>query len=758
MVRSFRAGWAAGLLVTLAGYTAGDVGAQSRLSSGSAFTVDDVLDVRNLSIEDVSASGAWIAVSTTSLRDRIGVDNYRSGDPTYVGPRLSRLWSVDGRSGERREVFEQPVQLGGMAWSPEEDRLALVVRTDEAFEVVVWNRESGALRPLALPEGAEPVIGGGGADPRWSSDGRSVYLAVRPPGWAERAHEEFQSLTEGPIVALSSERPFLAWEALAARRYDQAIVALDVAGGDPREIVPSAPILSYDVSPDGRWLRYTEFTDTATDYDSNRGSDGRIHVVDLSSGRSTILAEPEDELDPTWAADGVTFAFTRSDSLFVGDVSEDREPRFVALFDGEDDAEDSGEGRLSLIGLGPTGRRLIASGRGSLWYVDARDGTRTRIAELPERRPRSRLPQLYQVADWSPDGEAVYLRYAAQDRWERGVSRFEFGSGTLTPVYRTEEIIGDLEMSSDGSSFVIAGAPGNRPNVLQVADSGFENVRILFDPNPDLSRKSLSSTELVHYRDVDGTELFGVVYHPIGYREGQRYPTVFLVYEDFFDDRFNATVQVLTNQGYVVVNPSVKFETGHPEEAWLKGVTAAANRLIDLGIADPDRLGVHGTSYGGYATNLLITQTDRFKAAINISGKVNMVSFYTDSPRIGIRNIRAPEWGQDRVGATLWEQPQKYIATSAIMDADRIDTPLLLMTGRQDHNVPARQAMEMYYALRRLGKHVEWVEYVHGGHGMPTTTVEEVEDYHRRILQWYDRFLKGGDTAEVTSSSANPAR
>jgi dipeptidyl aminopeptidase/acylaminoacyl peptidase len=132
---------------------------------------------------------------------------------------------------------------------------------------------------------------------------------------------------------------------------------------------------------------------------------------------------------------------------------------------------------------------------------------------------------------------------------------------------------------------------------------------------------------------------------------------------------------------------------------------------------------VQGTSYGGYATNLLITQTNRFKAAINISGKVNMVSFYTDSPRLGVRNIHAPEKSQDRIGATLWQQPQKYIQHSAIMFADRIKTPLLLMSGEQDHNVPARQLMEMYYALRRLNKEVEWVSYTNGGH--------DADDNHR---------------------------
>ncbi len=198
------------------------------------------------------------------------------------------------------------------------------------------------------------------------------------------------------------------------------------------------------------------------------------------------------------------------------------------------------------------------------------------------------------------------------------------------------------------------------------------------------------------------------------------------------------------------MQPSVNLEIGFPGEAWEKGVTAAANKLIDRGIADEERLGVQGTSYGGYATNLLITQTSRFKAAINISGKVNMVSFYTDSPRLGVRNIHAPEKSQDRIGATLWQQPQKYIQHSAIMFADRIKTPLLLMSGELDTNVPARQAMEMYYALRRLGKDVEWVQYMDGGHGMPTVSIEEVKDYHRRIVGWYDSHLKGDPKKNAT--------
>jgi dipeptidyl aminopeptidase/acylaminoacyl peptidase len=168
-------------------------------------------------------------------------------------------------------------------------------------------------------------------------------------------------------------------------------------------------------------------------------------------------------------------------------------------------------------------------------------------------------------------------------------------------------------------------------------------------------------------------------------------------------------------------------------------------------VADSSRLGVHGTSYGGYATNLLITQTGRFKAAINMSGKVDLISFYTDSPRLGVRNIHAAEKSQDRIGATLWQQPQKYIAHSAIMFADRITTPLLMLTGGQDHNVPELNEREMYYALRRLGKTVVWVSYTNSGHGVPATTETDFTDYHQRILDWYEKYLAPTRKSAATS-------
>ena len=162
------------------------------------------------------------------------------------------------------------------------------------------------------------------------------------------------------------------------------------------------------------------------------------------------------------------------------------------------------------------------------------------------------------------------------------------------------------------------------------------------------------------------------------------------------------------------------------------------------------RITIHSTPslHGGVVSDrmsrrkvLLLTQTTRFKAAINVSGKVNMVSFYTDSPRLGVRNTHAPEKSQDRIGGTLWEYPERYLEHSAILHADRITTPLLCITGDQDPNVPSSQSREIYYALRRLGREVEWVRYVNGAHRPPSNAAESV-DFEQRMLAWYDKYLK----------------
>jgi dipeptidyl aminopeptidase/acylaminoacyl peptidase len=209
-------------------------------------------------------------------------------------------------------------------------------------------------------------------------------------------------------------------------------------------------------------------------------------------------------------------------------------------------------------------------------------------------------------------------------------------------------------------------------------------------------------------------------------------------------------MNLLAARGWFVFHPSVDLQIGYPGEAWVKGVTDGINSLEQRGLVDGTKLGVEGQSYGGYATNLLITQTDRFKAAVNISGKVDLISFLGDSPRIGTRNYSAAENGQDRIGQTLWQAPMKYIQHSAIFYADRITTPLLMLTGKDDWNVPDTNEREMYYALRRLGKEAVWVQYAHAGHGAGRAgTPDEFQDFWTRIFGWFGTHFDKSDVMQA---------
>jgi dipeptidyl aminopeptidase/acylaminoacyl peptidase len=391
---------------------------------------------------------------------------------------------------------------------------------------------------------------------------------------------------------------------------------------------------------------------------------------------------------------------------------------------------------------------LITSKQG--WYVaSVADGSHDRVLTLDDKN-EDKNPKLTAV-DWLPSGEAILVQYGEPDRWERGLSRLDLKTRALTSLARDNGVYQGFRLSRDGRTLLFLKSDGTRPAELYAADAAFGNARKLTDLNPWMANKALPASELVSYRDADGKVLYGVLRYPIGYEKGRKYPTVFEIYETFFDNGFNGRAAMLAGHGYAVFHPSVNLVVGRPGESWAKGVTAAANKLIDMGVADPDRLGVHGTSYGGYATVLLLTETDRFKAAINISGKVNMVSFYTDSERLGVRNTHAPEKSQDRIGGTLWEFPERYIEHSAIFRLDRVKTPLLTISGDQDPNVPANQSRELYYALRRLGKEVEWVRYVNGGHRPPNSVAESI-DFERRIVAWYDKYLKP-KPATTTSAS-----
>jgi dipeptidyl aminopeptidase/acylaminoacyl peptidase len=721
----------------------------------SPFTAEDMLKVATLSVFDLSDDGRRVAVAARRQADNAEVDNSRYGDPTYVAPAWVRLMVIDTATGAVQAPFKDLVNVQQAAWSHDGRRLAVLTAVNGGtpalgqpsmplVRLAIWDADRAVLTDVALKGDLRLAAN---ALLEWLPDDRRLILACRPPSWEKEAADRFRSLTAGPIIVQTSKEPFLEWDALRRALRRRTLVELDPATGQMTPVLAESFISGYTLARDGSFITILQDVTEKTDYDEINGTLNDVRLLPRPApGAPRTVAAGKDlkGLQLRWSDDGRVFAYAKKGEVFVQRVDEEKprsltpdvseKPAAAPPTAGSDEADKKEQ--FSVVSFSRDGSVLLATTKKGWYVIRVADASRRSVLTLDPEKEDSN-PRV-EPLEWSPDGESIYATWSARDKWERGLVRINAADGRLTPLVRDARLFGGVRLSRDGRTFVFTMSDGDQPAELYAADSEFANIRRLTDVNQWVSAtRALPTSELISYRDSDGKLLYGVLRYPIGYVKGQKYPTVFEIYETFFDNGFNGRAAFLANHGYAVFHPSVNLIQTRPGEAWIKGVTSAANRLIEMGVADADRLGVHGTSYGGYATCLLITQTDRFKAAVNISGKVDMISFYTDSPRLGVRNTHAPEKSQDRLGSTLWEHPDRYLEHSAILHADRVKTPLLCITGDLDPNVPSSQSREMYYALRRLGKEVEWARYANGAHRPPNSVTESI-DFEQRILAWYD--------------------
>ncbi len=186
----------------------------------------------------------------------------------------------------------------------------------------------------------------------------------------------------------------------------------------------------------------------------------------------------------------------------------------------------------------------------------------------------------------------------------------------------------------------------------------------------------------------------------------------------------------------------MRFEVGRPGFSATKSVVPGVQRLIDLGIADPDAVGLHGHSWSGYQTAFIVTQADIFAAAIAGAPVSNMTSAYSGIRHsTGLARQFQYEQGQSRISGSLWEARDEYIDNSPVFFADRIRTPLLILHGDADGAVPWEQSVELYLALRRLEK-PSWLLQYRGEDHHPQTYPNKL-DWALRMKEFFDHYLKG---------------
>jgi dipeptidyl aminopeptidase/acylaminoacyl peptidase len=292
------------------------------------------------------------------------------------------------------------------------------------------------------------------------------------------------------------------------------------------------------------------------------------------------------------------------------------------------------------------------------------------------------------------------------------------------------------------------------PNDIWVASSAGRGAQRLTNFNSQIKDYALVTTEVVRWKAPDGLEIEGLLVKPLGYEQGKRYPLILQIHGGpyaQFGYGLNPRAQIFAASGYAVLLPNPRGSTGYGQKFTTANVgdwggkdyqdlMAGVDELIKTGVADPERLAVMGGSYGGFMTFWVITQTNRFKAAIGHAGISDWYSFHGQSDIPGLM-----EYG---FGGTPWTAREVYEKWSPVRYADRVQTPLMITHGEQDRRVPIAQAEQYYRALRRRGVETVFVRYPREGHGI--TEPNHQIDLVRRQLEWFDKHLKPATTATTS--------
>jgi dipeptidyl aminopeptidase/acylaminoacyl peptidase len=431
----------------------------------------------------------------------------------------------------------------------------------------------------------------------------------------------------------------------------------------------------------------------------------------------------------------------------------------------------SEDGRLrSLTGSMSTAPNELfpASDRGI--YVGLADGNLWRVSaeEQPQKLTTSPGKRITRVI-WPQE-----LRQLGHDGMPSvtGHNRMLVGAGDeIWAVDLTEARLMAISPPAPGAA-VIAFSPGRSTTLFHQSDSTglhvwlvpepAKKVSLLYEGNAGLRDIVAGSTQKIAYKSLDGRDLEGWLLLPPRYQPGQKCPLIVFVYPNWIAGArpppnladitliSSLNMQIAAARGYAVLRPSIPLnvyeEADDPLLKLTSAVLPAVDKVIERGVADPDRVFVMGQSNGGYATYGLITQTNRFKAAVAMAGYSDLISGY-GQPGINRYDDHAQELLTATQQPTLetvfhlggppWKDMGRYLRNSPIFYADRVQTPLMIIHGDLD-GVPIEQAEEFFMALYRQGKRAEFVRY--WGEGHVILSPPNIQDMWNRIFAWFEEF------------------
>lgn len=673
-------------------------------------------------------------------------------------------------------------------WAPDGSRLAYCSDRGGVARLWVWEAASGHAqpaceRPLGLA-GEAPIWAAGGRYlvGKWRSRAAEVMLAEstrRAPGDPDPAGPSLQVWAYDPS-APPAEAQDAGGQGAHLPMLQADVGILDVTTGKLRIVMEDRPVGPLRGSPDGRRVAVLCAAGWAGPSMEEQLWD--VWVFDVPTGQPRRVAQGARQLYPaafSWSPSGRRVACLsqgpgRGRSGFVADA-------------------DTGEVRPLSCGTGPAGtgaagtgaagtgtwlpddlamvpplwlpdeQSLLCHGPGVVWQVFLSGECRPVGAGIPDRLAGVVAPRDQQVA-WMPGGSTLFLRAVDEatkdERFyavdiETGAFRCAHAAARWHWVEWRYSLAYQADVHAPSGRVAMVAEASDAPPELWLAENGFASVRRLTDLNPEWRAQAgaLGRSTLLTYALADGRPAQAALLVPAEWRPGRPAPTVVFLYGgerlSHYVHRFGGVgpvhynFQFWVSRGYAVLAPDMPLESNDPLKELPGVVLPAVDAAVAAGVADPDRLGLFGHSYGGYCVHALIGQSARFRAAVASAGVADLFSAYLSANRHGSSGFPiAWAQGQGRMPGPPWAHPERYVANSPAWYLDRVQTPLLLLHGDEDQAFPVQQAIMMFTGLRSLGKPVTLARYRGEGHSFGGWRRENLIDFWDRVLAWFDRYLK----------------
>jgi dipeptidyl aminopeptidase/acylaminoacyl peptidase len=750
--------------------------------------IDDALGALSLAGRSpihLSPDGKWVAYTLEDPRRRKSTGEQRYFYYSRTGASQAAtacdVWITNTQSGESRNLTGSKGTSWDPAWSPDGRMLAFYSDRSGLAHLWTWDRESGRLRQVSDAI-VRPFFNF--ETPRWSPDSRSVLFKALPEDLTietaadlivgdsskserdtaarvKRGEVTARVFTATPTADISRAANTASTGApqveTFSNRYLSDLTLVEVRTGRLRRLARRVKPVGYWFSPDGAKIALTTYKGTLANTQQNLYD---LVVLGSTAGDASVVAAdmPMDYgMSVSWSPDGRQLAYTtagpRSDGECYLVSATGGGPRFATTTKHPRFSDDY---RAPL--WAPSGRVLYFLADGALWTVDIQTQAAREVTRVPHGVIREIVAPNGGGRYWSPnEGRSLFATIRDTDTKQVAVLRVDTMTGKTSELAREDKLYGSMfSLDAVGATLIYAAQDAQHATDLWTADQEFTNARRVTHINPHLDAYEFGPSRLIEWRGPDGAVLRGALLLPAGYREGSRYPLVVRVYGgDLSSNSVNLfglegggvdNQQMLATRGYAVLMPDTPLQTGTPMADIAKAVLPAVDRAVELGIADPERLGVMGHSYGGYSTYALLVQTSRFKAAVASAGNANLFSEYLQLANDGgAFGIGWAETGQGRMAGTPWQYRDRYLENSPIFFFDRVTTPVLIVHGGLDRS---QFADEVFVALRRLGKEVMYARYEGEEHWPGTWGRANVVDYWNRVIEWFDQHLGAANRSQ----------